>query len=59
MQEERAAEKKSYESLQEKLNKELGEAQDERKSFATMKKKAIDDEKDRLGKLAANQLVAD
>jgi hypothetical protein len=59
LQEERAAEKKSYESLRGKLNNELGEAQDERKSFATLKKKTIDDEKEHLGKMAANQLVAD
>lgn len=59
LNEERSTEKASYESLRQKLSKEVAEAQDERKSFAALKKKAIDDEKERLGKQAANQLVAE
>jgi hypothetical protein len=52
-------EKSTYENLRQKLSKEVSEAQDERKSFAALKKKAIDGEKDRLEKKAANQVVAE
>jgi hypothetical protein len=45
--------------LRQKLSKELNEAKEERKGFAALKKQAIDEEKDRLEKKAANQVVAE
>lgn len=59
LNEERAAEKKSAESLRAKLNKEVMDAEDERKSFLALQKKSLDEEKDRIGKQSSQQLVAE